>query len=178
MDSEAKICPFCEGIFGFSEIKDHIGIEHLGLQSGAFIEEEEASQFQCEVCSASFISEISLQRHVKFSHSEEVEKCGEKTIDKEGNIAKSTLKGERLDCPKCSKTFTKRNNLRAHMKAIHEGIKLTCPKCEKSFTQGYNLRCHMKAIHDGIKLKCSKCDKSFGYKNNLKIHMKRMHKIV
>ena len=175
MDSEAKICPFCEGIFGFSEIKDHIGIEHLGLQSGAFIEEENASQFQCEVCSTSFISEISLQRHVKFSHSEEVEKCGEKSIDKEGNIAKSTLKGERLDCPKCSKTFTKRYDLRAHMRVVHEGIKLYCPKCEKSFTHGNYLRCHIRAIHDGIKLDCPKCEKSFAHKRHLQSHVRLVH---
>ena len=78
MDSKEKICPFCEGIFGISEIKDHIGIEHLGLQSGDFIEKEEAPQFQCDVCSTSFITEISLQRHLKFSHSK-VEQSGEKT---------------------------------------------------------------------------------------------------
>ena len=51
MDSKEKICPFCEGIFGISEIKDHIGIEHLGIESEYFTEKEEALQFQCEVCS-------------------------------------------------------------------------------------------------------------------------------
>ena len=31
-----KICPFCEEVFSEDLIKDHIGIEHLGLDTGAF----------------------------------------------------------------------------------------------------------------------------------------------
>ena len=219
MDSKEKICPFCEAIFGISEIKDHIGIEHLGLQSGDFIEKEEASQFQCEVCSTSFISEISLQRHVQFSHSK-VEKNVEKTIDKEDSIAKTNPKklgignperkytrlDKRLECPNCDKTFTRKHNLRNHIRTIHEGIKLDCPKCEKlftrkeylqshirtihdgikldcpkcdkSFTRGPNLRAHVKRFHEGLKLKCSKCDKTFGYQNNFNNHLKTMHNVA
>ena len=30
-----KICPFCEKVFDEELIKDHIGIEHLGLETGA-----------------------------------------------------------------------------------------------------------------------------------------------
>ena len=202
MDSKEKICPFCEGIFGISEIKDHIGIEHLGLQSGDFIEKEEAAQFKCEVCSTSFISEISLQKHAKFAHSKD-EKCGKKTIDKEESIAKFNPKmkawicetcnkrfttksamtfhkktihrGERLNCPKCSKTFTQTDILRSHIRITHEAIKLDCPKCEKSFGRKHHLNTHMRTVHDGIKLDCPKCDKSFTQGHSLRAHVKRFH---
>ena len=36
MGNIEKICPFCEKIFDEDLIKDHIGIEHLGLETGAF----------------------------------------------------------------------------------------------------------------------------------------------
>ena len=98
MDSIEKICPFCEGIFGISEIKDHIGIEHLGMQAGDFIEET-SSQFKCEHCPTSFISELSLQRHVKFSHSK-VKENDHKTNDKKDNITKPISKDLKLESQK------------------------------------------------------------------------------
>ena len=193
MNSKEKICPFCKGIFSFSEIKAHIGIEHLGLQSGDFIEEKPASQFRCEVCSTQFISEISLERHVLFSHSK-VEKCSEKTIGNEEDIIaksnpkrlgignpehkKNNRKGGRLNCPKCSKTFTEGHNLRSHIRIIHERIRLNCPKCEKSFAHKRNLRLHMRTAHDGIKpslLDCPKCSKTFTQKQCLQTHLRAVH---
>ena len=195
MNSKEKICPFCKGIFSFSEIKAHIGIEHLGLQSEDFIEEKQASpasQFRCEVCSTQFISEISLERHVLFSHSK-VEKCSAKTIGNEEDIiAKSTPKRlgignpehkknnrkGRLNCPKCSKTFTEGHNLRSHIRIIHERIRLNCPKCEKSFAHKRNLRLHMRTAHDGIKpslLDCPKCSKTFTQKQCLRTHLRAVH---
>ena len=190
MNSKEKICPFCEGIFCITKIKEHIGIEHLGYQSKDFIEEKEVSQFQCEVCSTQFISEISLQRHVKFSHSK-VEKCSEKTIDKEDSIVKSNhklgignheqkknkrnRKGGRLNCLKCSKTFTEGHNLRSHIRIIHEGIRLDCPKCEKSFAHKRNLQLHMRIVHAGILLNCPKCSKTFTQEHNLRTHMMIVH---
>ena len=58
-----KICPFCEEVFGEDLIKDHIGIEHLGLETGAFQSTEvpESNTFDCKDCDEKFTFILFLQ---------------------------------------------------------------------------------------------------------------------
>ena len=185
MDSKQKICPFCEEVFNVTEIKDHIGIAHLSLDSGDF---KEDTQFMCVECSTHFISEISLERHKKFSHSK-VEEIHEKEVHR----------GEQIQCPKCTKTFAQPSGLRYHLETFHEGClpaaakkrgrpksvrhnqidirnqRWKCQQCHHTFATYSSRRQHVRSIHKGLRLQCTKCTKSFTQHNNLIFHMRSVH---
>ena len=65
-----KICPFCEKIFDQDLIKDHIGIEHLGLKAELKTIKEEVKCFECEKCDEIFNEESDLKIHQNISSSE------------------------------------------------------------------------------------------------------------
>ena len=57
-----KIFPFCEEVFEEELIKDHIGINHLGLESGAFHSSNNEStepSLDCKKCDEKLTSENS-----------------------------------------------------------------------------------------------------------------------
>lgn len=68
----------------------------------------------------------------------------------------------RLQCPKCTRTFAGRKNLRQHIKIYHiaevgfveydleANSKLICPECQKELLTPRNLRKHLKLCHNKI----------------------------
>ena len=99
-----KICPFCEGIFDQELIKEHIGIEHLGMETGAFqpVEvsasngETKEDSFVCKECKEKFTSESDLKIHQ--------------------NIAHPCFK---FACEKCDKRFISEHSFNLHVKVVH-----------------------------------------------------------
>ena len=83
-------------------------------------------------------------------------------------------------CEHCGKNFSRAENLKNHIKAVHEGVKAyKCDFCEKSFPQYQHLKTHVKAIHERIKdQKCDYCEKSFTQAGNLRRHIKAVHERV
>ena len=65
-----KICPFCEKIFDIELIKDHIGIKHLGLETGAFqpADVSENNAFECKDCEEKLTNESDLKIHQNIAH--------------------------------------------------------------------------------------------------------------
>ena len=99
-----KICPFCEEVFNEELIKDHIGIEHLGLETGAFQStkvsksnnETEEATFDCKDCTEKFSSESDLKIHQ--------------------NIVHPNFK---FNCGKCDKRFISEHSFKLHQKVVH-----------------------------------------------------------
>ena len=60
-----KICPFCEVIFDQELIKDHIEIEHLGLETEAF---QSTNEIGCNDCDKKFTSQSDLKIHQNIAH--------------------------------------------------------------------------------------------------------------
>ncbi|CAL1294548.1 unnamed protein product [Larinioides sclopetarius] len=78
-----------------------------------------------------------------------------------------------LVCPTCSKSFSRKDALKRHMKT-HSNEKLfTCQICEKSFARKDHLMCHMKTHSVETDFKCDICDKSFQRKHCFAMHMKK-----
>ena len=84
----------------------------------------------------------------------------------------------------CRKSFTYSEDLKRHIKIIHEGQR--SDSCGKSFTESYSLKTHIKALHEQQKnYKCDYCEKSFATLGNrgksftsshsLKMHIKTIH---
>lgn len=101
-----KICPFCEEIFDQELIKDHIRIEHLGLETGAFQPPTDVSNnpkdvsrnmaFDCKDWDKKFTCESDQKNHQ--------------------NIAHSSFK---FACGKCDQRFLSEHSVNLHVKVMH-----------------------------------------------------------
>ena len=63
------------------------------------------------------------------------------------NMLKQEIK---YPCNQCPSNFTRKGNLKTHMKSVHEGVKHKCNLCQYKATQKGNLKRHMKSVHEGI----------------------------
>ena len=72
-----------------------------------------------------------------------------------------TAVGQTYDCAICSKIFTRKYELKAHL-SRHFGLNLfLCPVCGRQFSHSSNLIRHSR-IHSGVKpYKCKDCGKRY-----------------
>ena len=62
-------------------------------------------------------------------------------------------------CSSCSKTFTKLDILKRHIKRVHETPTFKCGTCGKLFIRSGILKRHEKSVHGGKNIfTCSTCD--------------------
>nr|XP_023026274.1 oocyte zinc finger protein XlCOF19-like [Leptinotarsa decemlineata] len=118
----------------------------------------EKIKFECKVCSKKFLRHDHLVEHEQI-HSEKKE----------------------IACPYCPKKFFHQRQLTRHQ-GVHRD-KLSCELCSKKFSLKENLTAHMKRAHeDGKKVlkkekpfACTMCDKAYIHLRSLKAHLRRLH---
>ena len=88
---------------------------------------------------------------------------------------KSVHENVRYNCDKCGKSFSQKGTLNSHIQGVHENIRYNCEKCDKSFSQKGTLTKHIQSVHEHIRYKCDKCDKTFSLKTVLKAHIQSVH---
>ena len=77
-------------------------------------------------------------------------------------------------CELCGDRFTRKNDVKRHMKLIHEKPRnFQCEECEKYFLTEDNLKTHQEKHRR--ELKCRKCDHMFGKKAYYDNHIKYVH---
>ncbi|XP_062549581.1 zinc finger protein 62-like [Armigeres subalbatus] len=104
----------------------------------------------CDTCGLELSSKPALQRH----------KTRHEPIDPEDRVA----------CPICSKWFPNAENLKNHIRYLHEANESTCDVCQQVYSnkramQVHKQRAHSKALHE-----CDICGKKFTRKLALKEH--------
>ena len=98
-------------------------------------------------------------------------------INTNENSGKNPLGVKNHVCNHCEKSYSSFQNLKRHIKYVHEGVKdHVCIQCKKSFSDAANLKRHVKTVHEGQKdHKCETCGKEFGELSKLKRHTKTVH---
>jgi hypothetical protein len=172
--SKREACPHCGMQIKSVNMKRHIEGYHFGGASlmCQFCDKEFSTtgkvqphmwpmpdvHFKCPVstCLKTLRSKPLLMRHMKVKHSGP------------------------LTCDICSKTYTNRNNMKAHMNVTHmmsdNYTPSICYLCGKKYANDRSMKEHIKFIH-GEKRPCEICGEQFT-KKKLFVHKKLKHSSV
>ena len=71
--------------------------------------------------------------------------------------------------------FTQKNNLKRHIKLVHEGKTFKCGNCPSSFTQKSYLKTQIESAHGRKVIQMWPLSIKFYTKSYLKIHIKSVH---
>ncbi|XP_051169079.1 protein suppressor of hairy wing-like isoform X2 [Leptopilina boulardi] len=157
------------------------------LQRHTIIIHWENENHTCNICDASFRDKKSLDKHKYTTHStNKVYKCErcDKYFSRSYHLNRHKLQsgchGElqtTFSCQVCNKEFTRKDNLREHLRS-HAGNqkrqKKQCSQCPKEFYTTQQLIIHER-MHTGEKpINCDLCDKSFNSTLAMKKH-RRVH---
>ena len=152
-------------------------------------------KFTCEMCSQGFVSESSLDQHVRRKHKAEL--LNQQTEFKKEIFDMHFTRGRRTkrevpwSCTKCSQRFKKSSNLKRHMLKTHTSSDVllasragaepedppnfVCHVCAKEFGSKNVLGSHLKLVHPGLTRKCDQCAKELPSTSSMQQHMRRMH---
>ncbi len=145
-----------------SELKYHMG-KHTG-----------ELPYKCRKCNKRYKTEEERDTHDKTSHRQYMcEVCGYNARiprDMRDHLRIHTQE-KPFQCTQCDKTFGRKINLSAHLKAIHANVRpYQCSYCGSSFKTGPDLRLHERRHTGERPYKCTYCDKRFFASSDLKIH--------
>ena len=82
-----------------------------------------------------------------------------------------------IPCQLCPKIFTKKSNLRKHLRIIHSETTYSCPDCDLRFIHHRNMKKHRKVVHNGVCYQCTQCECNFRSKYNLNRHTRKKHEV-
>ena len=130
----------------------------------------------CSKCEKVFKSELELQNHIHLLHPQQIVQ----------NVSKhSQNKGEKkikYKCGQCDFTFTRKYNLKVHIRNVHEGLNVKsyksyiCKKCNYVSDRNDELKLHDSNVHVGLILKCKLCNSHYiTSPQTFKLHIKRIH---
>ena len=167
-------CELC----GFScAQKDNLRIhkEYKHPKSGSFVK-----RFTCKICSASFLTQGNLKRHV-LTHSDikpyVCETCG-KSFKDPGTLKQHTYKhgGQNFICRFCGQKFISPLYLSRHVSRVHpaDGVQAkTCSICGKGFSSNHLLNEHVDSVHDLVKHSCPHCHLVIGRLSSVTRHISK-----
>ena len=143
-----------------------------------------ANIFLCNICNKELKIYFHLKQNIKKVHDHgfhekkkifnlqpntKIDECGNQT---NANVTK------RHKCHVCDKTISTKENLKKHIKYIHEqdNAWFNCNKCDKSFYHNSLLNRHLLThLTEEEKQKCQICSKSYSRPDKLKKHIKTHH---
>lgn len=168
-DQKLYSCRYCMQKFSEkSAYRDHVKLSH-------------PKNFQCDICSRSYVRRCELKLHEKH-HCEErnfiCQYC-DKSFKRQAHLDCHILShtGEKkFVCKHCGKSFKAKRTLIGHEMKHSGNQPFQCKDCGIKFTLKSSLLKH-EASHqtEGVRHPCPKCDKDFSSKVTLAIHDKAVH---
>lgn len=134
--------------------------------------------YVCEICGAAYINFKNLDIHKRIVHSTKCKKCVDKekcVCDKEVKVG---LKPNKRTCTQCNLIFRYSYLLKEHNYQMHGAKRpiATCNICLKTFLTPNNLKLHVRRIHNAERNHvCKICDMSFFTAHGMKKHIRRTH---
>ncbi|XP_061727481.1 gastrula zinc finger protein XlCGF26.1-like isoform X2 [Cydia pomonella] len=128
------------------------------------------SEFRCKPCDMGFSSFHALTVHNRRKH---VVDTSERNYCVECDLQFTN----RVPCPSCDKTYSKRCYMMNHYNLEHlKESKFVCPVCDRRFLNGFRLRYHVKYFHEKApKPKnhmCTYCGRGFNTRRILDNHIR------
>lgn len=116
------------------------------------IHRERIKRFHCEICIMSYYEQRTLNRHMKYAH--------------------SNLQRKRFRCPnaQCDKSYSSASSFRMHAcvdgRRPQDMLNTSCALCNKKFFNRFELKRHMKRTHvtKPDNFRCSDCGRGFLYR--------------
>ena len=137
-------------------------------------------KFSCHICSASFLTNGNLKRHLSVHEDQKkfvCETCG-KSFRDPGTLKQHTYShgNQAFTCDICDQKFSSPHYLSRHILRLHptDGIfPLKCGQCDKGFSLKHQLEEHIESVHENIKHRCPKCNLIVGRKSSVARHLKK-----
>jgi len=105
-------------------------------------------------------------------------KIFDKSSKLKGHIATVHTQNESI-CHICSKEFKNPHYLRCHIRVVHSSNEqVTCDQCHKTYTSKQKLYHHQRAVHTLEEARCDACGKSYKNKDLLKKHQRLYHPVT
>lgn len=183
-------CAECGADFERADyLRKHEFRHKIGNKLGKIAGKEHMMDICCPICSKSFRSALSVDKHFKSKHSGNQLKC---------QFCASFLSSyscyclhrnrvhkfkKRIECFYCRKKFASPKNLEAHVNTrhtpfrntTHENKKWKCKQCPRKFKRMSQLLEHVKVKHKGKRYKCRFCELTYSSPNEVKKHEKLSH---
>ena len=134
----------------------------------------------CDICAKKFTSKPALETHVERVHGAGAIATICSICCKEVKEIKSHMKFVHTEedmgkypCDQCDNSFRTKQNLKRHVKRVHNGEKDQCPLCSDWFK---SLHCHLYQVHKkGKQHTCEQCGSVFFRGDDLRRHIERIH---
>ena len=141
---------------------------------------QQEKKFTCDICSASFLTNSNLRRHVLI-HSDVkqwvCETCG-KSFKDAGSLKQHTFShgSSEYRCSLCQQSFSSPLYLNRHLSRLHpaDGVQpLACQQCGKGFPLKHQLVEHIESVHENKKYRCPHCHLLVGRRTSVARHIKK-----
>ena len=141
---------------------------------------QQEKKYTCHICSASFLTNSNLRRHV-LTHSDArlcvCETCG-KSFKDPGSLKQHVFShgDQEFSCEVCQQKFSSPLYLSRHLSRLHpaDGVQpLTCGQCGKGFPLKHQLEEHIEAVHEMKKHRCPQCNLLIGRRSSVARHIKK-----
>ena len=154
------------------------------------------NQHRCTICDMKFKRKAQLNTHVRKSHTQQeaTEDDDEIEVDRfetsknndhsvgDMEVALSTPSQQtnvKYECAICGRQFAQKDNLRMHLKTIHDigdFETFQCSYCSQVFNEKASRDEHCASEHaSNTRYPCDDCDKVFDIQQDLHKHMKTVH---
>lgn len=188
--NEKYICHICQRMFvRETNLKLHLDLHKKKDTNTSDPKSSENSEelttpenLDCDTCGKVFHQKAKLNRHIKEVHESKPIECHicQKTFRSESNAQRhmKTHYGP-FACAYCTEYFKDEEELKTHVKELHQMNIHTCHICNKDLFSFGKLLSHVKLIHPDNKealqevnsrLKCEICQKQFASTKSLKNH--------